>query len=56
MFLFVSVQFFVYIILFHNFTSLMYSVQHCVIKFVNDLMQIGGSLPFPLPIKLTATI
>ena len=32
------------------------SVQHCVIKFVSDLRQIGGFLRFPPPIKLTATI
>ena len=34
-------------------------VQHYVIKFVNDLPQVGGFLrvlPFPPPIKLTATI
>jgi hypothetical protein len=33
--------------------------QHCVIKFVSDLRQIGGfvwALRFPPPIKLTATI
>jgi hypothetical protein len=34
----------------------MYSIQHYVIKFVNDLRQIGGFLRFPPLIKLTATI
>jgi hypothetical protein len=37
----------------------MYSIQHYVIKLVSDLRQIGGFLrvlPFPPPIKLTATI
>ena len=36
-----------------------YGVQHYVIKFVNDLRQVGGFLPvlrFPQPIKLTTTI
>jgi len=33
-----------------------YLIQHYVIKFVNDLRQIGGFLRFPPPIKLTATI
>ena len=36
-----------------------YSIQHYVIKFVNDLRQIGGFLQilrFPPPLKLTATI
>ena len=36
-----------------------YSMQHYVIKFVNDLRQVGGFLWvlwFPPPIKLTATI
>ena len=36
-----------------------YSIQHYVIKFVSDLRQGGGFLrvlPFPPPIKLTATI
>ena len=36
-----------------------YSIQHYVIKIVNDLRQVGGFLPvlrFPPPIKLTATI
>ena len=36
-----------------------YSIQHYVIKFVNDLRQVGGFLRvllFPPPIKLTATI
>ena len=35
-----------------------YSIQHYVIKFVNDLRQVGGFfwvLRFPSPIKLTAT-
>ena len=35
-----------------------YSIQHCVIKFVSDVWQIGGFLRilrFPQPIKLTAT-
>jgi len=34
-------------------------VQHCVIKFVSDLRQVGGFLlvlRFPPPIKLSATI
>jgi hypothetical protein len=34
-------------------------IQHCVIKFVSDLRQVGGFLRvlrFPPPIKLTATI
>jgi hypothetical protein len=34
-------------------------VQHCVIKFVTDLRQVGGFIRvirFPLPIKLPATI
>ena len=34
-------------------------VQHCVIKFVSDLRQVGGFLRvlrFPPPIKLTTTI
>jgi hypothetical protein len=38
---------------------MLYSIQHYVIKFVNDLRQVGGFLPvlrFPPPIKLTATI
>ena len=30
-----------------------YTVQHYVIKFVNDLQQVGGLLRFPPPIKLT---
>ena len=37
----------------------MYSIQHYVIKFVSDLLQVGGFLRvfrFPPPIKLTATI
>ena len=36
-----------------------YSVQHYVIKFVSDLLQVGGFLrvlQFPPPIQLTATI
>jgi hypothetical protein len=36
-----------------------YSIQHYVIKFVNDLRQVGGFhrvLWFPPPIKLTDTI
>ena len=33
-----------------------YSIQHCVIKFVSDLRQVGGFLQFPPPIKLIATI
>jgi hypothetical protein len=36
-----------------------YSIQHYVIKFVNDLRQVDGFLhvlQFPPPIKLTATI
>jgi hypothetical protein len=33
-----------------------YSIQHYVIKFVSDLLKVGGFLRFPLPIKLTATI
>jgi hypothetical protein len=36
-----------------------YSVQHCVIKFVSDLWKVSGFLrvlQFPPPIKLTATI
>ena len=35
------------------------AIQHYVIKFVNDLRQVGGFLRvlwFPLPIKLTAMI
>ena len=31
-----------------------YSIQHYVIKFVNDLRQVGDFLRFPSPIKLTA--
>ena len=31
-------------------------VQHYVIKFVNDLQQVGGFLRFPPPIKLTSAI
>ena len=34
-------------------------IQHCVIKFVNDLRQVGGFLwvlRFPSPIKLSVTI
>ena len=36
-----------------------YSIQHCVIKFVSDLWQVDGFLWvlwFPPPIKLTATV
>ena len=33
-----------------------YWIQHYVIKFVSDLRQVGGFLPFPIPIKLTATV
>jgi hypothetical protein len=36
-----------------------YLIQHCVIKFVSDLRQVGGFLWvlwFPSPIKLSATI
>ena len=36
-----------------------YSIQHCVIKFVSNLQQVCGFLRelwFPPPIKLTATI
>ena len=36
-----------------------YLIQHYVIKFVNDLRQVGGFLrvlQFPPPIKLTATL
>ena len=36
-----------------------YSIQHYVIKFVSDLWQVSDFLrvlPFPPPIKLTATI
>ena len=33
-----------------------YSIQLYVIKYVDDLRQVGGFLWFPLPIKLTATI
>ena len=33
--------------------SSIYSIQHYVIKFVSDLRQVGGSLRFPLSIKLT---
>ena len=35
-----------------------YSIKHYVIKFVSDLREVGGFLgllPFPPPIKLTAT-
>jgi hypothetical protein len=37
----------------------MYSMQHYLIKFVSDLLQVGGFLGvlrFPPPIKLTAMI
>jgi len=40
-------------------TGEVYSIQHYVINFVNDLRQVGGflrELRFPPPIKLTATI
>jgi len=36
-----------------------YSIQHCVIKIVSDLRQVGGFLLvhlFPTSIKLTSTI
>ena len=33
-----------------------YSMQHYVIKLVNDLQQVCGLLQFPPPIKLTVTI
>ena len=36
-----------------------YSIQHCVIKFVSDLWQVSGCLQvlqFHPPLKLTATI
>ena len=39
--------------------GVVYSIQHYVIKFVNDLRQVGGFpwvLRFPPPIKLTDTI
>ena len=32
----------------------MHSIQPYVIKFVNDVRQVGGFLQFPPPIKLTA--
>jgi hypothetical protein len=32
------------------------SMQQYVIKFVSDLQQVGGFLPFPPPVNLTATI
>ena len=37
----------------------MYSIQHCVIKFVSNLRQVGGVLRvrwFPQPIKVITTI
>jgi hypothetical protein len=40
-------------------TTNVYSIQHCVIKFVSDFRQVGGFLRvlrFAPPIKLTATI
>jgi hypothetical protein len=40
-------------------TNEVYAIEHYVIKFVNDLRQVGGFLlvlRFPPPIKLTATI
>ena len=39
--------------------GVVYSIQHYVIKFVNDFGQVGGFLrvlPFPPPIKLTTMI
>jgi hypothetical protein len=42
-----------------HFTTNVYSIQHCVIKFVSDFRQVGGFLRvlrFAPPIKLTATI
>jgi hypothetical protein len=37
-------------------SSEVYSIQHYVIKFVSDLLEICGLLRFPPPIKLTAMI
>ena len=40
-------------------TGEVYSMQHYMIKFVSDLLQVGGFqrvLCFPTPVKLTATI
>jgi hypothetical protein len=33
-----------------------YLIQHCVIKFVSDLRQVGVFLRFPPPIKMNTTI
>ena len=33
-----------------------YSIQHYMIKFASDLLQVSGVLWFPPPIKLTANI
>ena len=33
-----------------------YSIQHYVIKFVSDLREIGGLLPFSPAMKITSTI
>ena len=33
-----------------------YSIQHYVIKFVSDLLQVCGFLRFPPPIKVTAML
>ena len=33
-----------------------YSIQHYVIKFITDLRQVRGFLPFAPPLKLTAKI
>jgi hypothetical protein len=44
---------------FESHSGEVYSIQHYVIKFVNNLRQVGGFLWvlwFPPPIKLTATI
>ena len=41
---------------FESCSGKVYSIQHCVIKFVSDLRQVDGLLRFPQPIKLTATI
>ena len=37
-------------------SGVVYSIQHYVIRFVNDLRQVDGFLRFPPPIKLTAPI
>jgi hypothetical protein len=43
--------------LFHVYAhDKMFSIQHCVVKFVRDLRQVGGFLRKPPPIKLTVTI